>query len=42
MNNFMIAVSLGLQHGVPLDEFVSAYVDTKFERLEKFFTMTEY
>ena len=31
MNNFAIAVSLGLQYGVPLDEFVSAYVDTKFE-----------
>ena len=31
MNNFAIAVSLGLQYGVPLDEFVNAYVDTKFE-----------
>ena len=31
MNNFAIAVSLGLQYGVPLDEFISAYVDTKFE-----------
>ena len=31
MNNFAIAVSLGLQYGVPLDEFVGAYVDTKFE-----------
>ena len=31
MNNFAIAVSLGLQYGVPLDEFVSAYVETKFE-----------
>ena len=31
MNNFAIAVSLGLQYGVPLDEFVSAFVDTKFE-----------
>ncbi len=31
MNNFAIAVSLGLQYGVPLDEFVSAYVDTRFE-----------
>ena len=31
MNNFAIAVSLGLQYGVPLDEFVSAYLDTKFE-----------
>ena len=31
MNNFAIAISLGLQYGVPLDEFVSAFVDTKFE-----------
>ena len=31
MNNFAIAVSLGLQYGVPLDEFVSAYIGTKFE-----------
>ena len=31
MNNFAIAISLGLQYGVPLDEFVNAYIDTKFE-----------
>ena len=31
MNNFAIAVSLGLQHGVPLHEFVDAFVYTKFE-----------
>jgi ribonucleoside-diphosphate reductase alpha chain len=31
MNNFAIAISLGLQYGVPLDEFISAYIDTKFE-----------
>ena len=31
MNNFAIAVSLGLQYGVPLDEFSSAFVGTKFE-----------
>jgi len=31
MNNFAIAISLGLQYGVPLDEFISAYVNTKFE-----------
>ena len=31
MNNFAIAVSLGLQYGVPLDEFISAFVNTKFE-----------
>ena len=31
MNCFAIAVSLGLQHGVPLDEFVEAFVFTRFE-----------
>ena len=31
MNNFAIAISLGLQYGVALDEYVSAYVGTKFE-----------
>jgi len=31
MNNFAIAISLGLQYGVPLDEYVSAYIGTKFE-----------
>tara|TARA_Y100000816_G_scaffold256723_1_gene210405 strand:- start:170 stop:1024 length:855 start_codon:yes stop_codon:yes gene_type:complete len=31
MNNFAIAISLGLQYGVPLDEYINAYVDTKFE-----------
>jgi len=31
MNNFAISVSLGLQHGVPLDEFVDAFVFTRFE-----------
>ena len=31
MNNFAIAVSIGLQYGVPLDEFVDAFVFTKFE-----------
>ena len=31
MNNFAISVSLGLQYGVPLDEFISAFVGTKFE-----------
>ena len=31
MNNFAIAVSLGLQYGVPLDEFVDAFIETKFE-----------
>ena len=31
MNNFAIAVSLGLQHGVPLEEFVDALTATRFE-----------
>jgi ribonucleoside-diphosphate reductase alpha chain len=31
MNSFAIAVSLGLQHGVPLQEFVDAFVFTRFE-----------
>ena len=31
MNNFAISVSLGLQYGVPLDEFVNAFIGTKFE-----------
>ncbi|MDQ2680952.1 MAG: hypothetical protein M3Y21_08025, partial [Candidatus Eremiobacteraeota bacterium] len=31
MNNFAIAVSLGLQHGVPLEEFVEAFTFTRFE-----------
>ena len=30
-NCFAIAISLGLQHGVPLDEFVDAFVFTRFE-----------
>jgi ribonucleoside-diphosphate reductase alpha chain len=31
MNNFAIAVSLGLQYGVPLDEYVDAFTFTRFE-----------
>ena len=31
MNNFAIAISIGLQYGVPLEEFVEAYVFTRFE-----------
>ncbi len=31
MNNFAIAISIGLQYGVPLDEFVDAYIFTRFE-----------
>ena len=31
MNNFAISVSIGLQYGVPLDEFVDAFVFTRFE-----------
>ena len=30
-NNIAIAISLGLQYGVPLEEFVDAFLDTKFE-----------
>ena len=30
-NNFAIAISLGLQYGVPLEEFVDAFLSTKFE-----------
>src|SRR5256885_1959509 len=30
-NCFAIAISLGLQHGVPLDEFIDAFVFTRFE-----------
>jgi ribonucleoside-diphosphate reductase alpha chain len=31
MNNFAVAVSIGLQYGVPLEEFVDAFVFTRFE-----------
>jgi ribonucleoside-diphosphate reductase alpha chain len=31
MNNFAVAISIGLQYGVPLDEFVDAFVFTRFE-----------
>lgn len=31
MNCFAISISLGLQHGVPLEEFVDAFVYTRFE-----------
>src|SRR5690606_26505463 len=31
MNNFAIAISIGLQYGVPLDEFVDAFLFTRFE-----------
>jgi len=31
MNSFAISISLGLQHGVPLEEFVDAFVFTRFE-----------
>jgi ribonucleoside-diphosphate reductase alpha chain len=31
MNNFAIAISLGLQYGVPLEEFVEAFTFTRFE-----------
>jgi ribonucleoside-diphosphate reductase alpha chain len=31
LNNFAIAISMGLQHGVPLEEYVNAYTFTTFE-----------
>jgi ribonucleoside-diphosphate reductase alpha chain len=31
MNNFAIAISIGLQYGVPLEEFVEAFTFTRFE-----------
>ena len=31
MNNFAIAISIGLQYGVPLEEFVDAFIHTRFE-----------
>ena len=31
MNNFAIAISIGLQYGVPLEEYVEAFVFTRFE-----------
>ena len=31
MNNFAIAISIGLQYGVPLEEFVESYTFTRFE-----------
>ena len=31
MNNFAIAISIGLQYGVPLDEYVDAFTFTRFE-----------
>ena len=31
MNNFAIAISIGLQYGVPLDEYVDAFIFTRFE-----------
>jgi ribonucleoside-diphosphate reductase alpha chain len=31
MNSFAIAISLGLQHGVPLEEFVEAFLFSRFE-----------
>ena len=31
MNNFAISVSIGLQYGVPLEEFVEAFTFTRFE-----------
>jgi hypothetical protein len=42
MNNFAIAISLGLQYGVPLEEFVDAFIDTNFEPSGKVFEMIEF
>ena len=42
MNNFIIAISLGLQYGVPLDEFVDAFIDTKFDHQAKLKEMIEF
>ena len=42
MNNFAIAISLGLQYGVPLDEFINAFVGTKFEPSGKVHGMIEF
>ncbi len=36
MNNFAIAVSLGLQYGVPLDEFISAFIGTNLSHQVRF------
>ena len=41
MNNFAIAISLGLQYGVPLDEFISALLVLNLNHLEKCMVMTE-
>ena len=42
MNNFAISISLGLQYGVPLDEFIDAFIETKFEPSGKLREMIEY
>ena len=31
MNNFAIVISIGLQYGVPLEEYVEAYTFTRFD-----------
>ena len=41
MNNFAIAVSIGLQYGVPLEEFVEAFTFTRFEPSGKVHGNTE-
>ena len=35
MNNFAIAISLGLQYGVPLEEYVDAFVRSEERRVGK-------
>ena len=41
MNNFAIAVSIGLQYGVPLEEFVEAFTFTRFEPSGQVYGNTE-
>ena len=36
MNNFAIAISLGLQYGVPLEEYVDAFIDTNLSPLKRY------
>ena len=42
MNNFAIAISLGLQYGVPLDEFVMLMLEQNLNHLAKCMEMIEF
>ena len=42
MNNFAIAISLGLQYGVPLDEYVDAFLDTNLNHQVMLSEMIEF